>query len=630
MLVFLFLFFADVVAAQIINPEALSDRVTGYKMDVILDPGEKVVSGEMDAYWVNTSGQEVLDIRMHLYMNAFKSGNSTMYRERGESPNPKKENLGWIDIISFTGEEGNNLMPNMEYISPDDGNPEDSTVLRVLLPDPVKPGDTVKVHLVFETKMPLCTRRTGFREDYFFIGQWFPKFGVYEPAGMRYSDGAWNCHQFHANSEFYADHSVYDVNITTPSEYVVGTCGLLLSETDDGTTRTGHWRAEDIVDFAWTAWPGFKVFKDKWNHVDITLLIPERRIEQVERQFMSVKNALEFFTANMGPYPWPYVTIVDPPTIGEGSGGMEYTTLFTSESSDFMPGFIHMPEIVSVHEFGHAYFMGILATNEFEEPWMDEGMNTFFEQRIMDFYWGEQTSLIDHPALSVSDKTTGRVSYVTSPYIRFVSNNEYSWNYPEGTYSMMSYMKTSLWLYSLMGIVGESTMNDIFREYYNRWAFRHPCATDFIDVVNDMVRENHGDKYGGSMDWFFEQTLYGTGVCDYEVVDIQNNKSGGDTDKTVSTVFLSNKGDVRFPVEVLVGFDDGTEVIEQWDGKGSYKELKYSGNRKVEWVKIDPEYKNRMDVDFINNSMALKRNKIPVRRITDKIMMALQFYIFMF
>ena len=160
----------------------------------------------------------------------------------------------------------------------------------------------------------------------------------------------------------------------------------------------------------------------------------------------------------MGRYPWPYITVVDPPTKGQASGGMEYTTLFTSQSFDFMPDYFYLPETVTVHEFGHAYFMGILATNEFEEPWMDEGMNTFFEHRIMDHYWGERTSMINHPVFGISDKMTGRIAYVASPSKSFVSNNEYSWNYPNETYSIMSYMKASLWLYSLMGIVGEDTM----------------------------------------------------------------------------------------------------------------------------------------------------------------------------
>jgi hypothetical protein len=353
-------------------------------MDVKLNTDTKTVSGNMEAYWINRSSDTVPDIQMHLYMNAFRSNRTTFYKELGGSPGEKDSDLGWIEIKSFENKNGIDLIPRIQYISPDDGNMEDKTVLKVLLPEPAKPGDTVFVKVTFETKLPTNIRRTGYNDDFYFIGQWFPKFGVYEQAGMRYATrGSWNCHQFHAHSEFYADHSVYDVTITLPVDYVTGSGGMLISETASREQKTLIYRAEDIVDFAWTAWPGYAVFNDKWKHVNITLLIPKDRVSQVERQFTAVKHALEYLNDCVGPYPWPYLTIVDPPLKGSGSGGMEYTTIFTSVSSFFMPAFYHMPEMATVHEFGHAYFMGILASNEFEEPWLDEGVNTFWEDWII-------------------------------------------------------------------------------------------------------------------------------------------------------------------------------------------------------------------------------------------------------
>ena len=328
---------------------------------------------------------------------------------------------------------------------------------------------------------------------------------------------------------------VYEVKITVPDEYVVGSGGMLMNESDcsdDNTFKTLSYRAEDINDFAWTAWPGYAVYTDQWRHVKITLLIPPERKDQVVRQFAAVKNSLEYLTENVGPYPWTHLTFVDPPKLGSGAGGMEYTTLFTSESIWKMPGFFHMPEMVTVHEFGHAYFMGILATNEFEDPWMDEGINSFWEARIMDHYWGEKSGMIDLPSLKVPDKMSARSSYVHSPYRQVISNKENSWNYPLGTYGMMSYMKASTWLFTLMGIIGEETTNDIFREYYRRWAFKHPAPKDFIDVVNDVVKKNHGDKFGPDMNWFFDQTLYGTGICDYKVASFNNYKQ--DTAKVLN------------------------------------------------------------------------------------------------
>ena len=227
--------------------------------------------------------------------------------------------------------------------------------------------------------------------------------------------------------------------------------------------------------------PGYAVYTDEWKHVKITLLLPAERKNQVERQFQAVKNALEYLESNVGPYPWPHLTFVDPPSKGSGAGGMEYTTIFTSASSFIMPSFFHMPEMVTIHEFGHSYFMGILASNEFEEPWLDEGINSFWEARIVDHYYGKNSGMLDLPFFKIADKSMSRTSYLSSGSRQVISNNEYSWNYPHGTYGMMSYMKTATWLYTLMGIVGEETTNEIFREYYRKWAFRHPIRKRFCE-----------------------------------------------------------------------------------------------------------------------------------------------------
>jgi hypothetical protein len=643
--IIIFMLIAGSLHCQIINREPLSPRLTGYNMDIKLDTASKTVSGAMEAYWINNSSENVQDIQLHMYMNAFKSRNSTLYKESGGSPGKKASDPGWININSLTDRNGTDLMSMMKYIRSDDENSSDSTVLQVILPEPAAPGDTVFIKVDFETKLPSRIRRTGFSGEFFFVAQWFPKFGVYEPAGMRYrTESGWNCHQFHANSEFYANHSVYDVKITLPKRYVVGSGGMTLSESHVGNNlKTLTIRAEDIVDFAWTAWPGYTVFTDKWEHVNITLLLPKSRKEQVERQFTAVKNALEYLTENVGPFPWPHLTFVDPPTIGAGAGGMEYTTLFTSLSTDRIPEWIHLPEMVTIHEFGHSYFMGILASNEFEEPWMDEGINSFWEARMIDHYYGENSGLIDNPRLQVSDKTYSRVSYVRSANRQVVSNNEYSWNYPSGTYSMISYNKATVWLYTLMGIIGEETMNEVFREYYRQWAFKHPAGKDFVNVVNEVVTRIYGDKFGPDMNWFFEQTLYGTGICDYKAAGIRNSKltpekkivendslSKGKSDNDSlykAVVQMQRLGEVILPVDVLVHFENGDEILETWDGKDRYKELVFYGHGKIDWFKIDPEYMIRMDVNFINNSVTKNPDRVPVRRIADKLLALLQFYI---
>ncbi len=643
----LFVYLSDSVA-QIVLYEPLSDRLTGYRIEAVLNTAEKTVSGKMDAYWVNSSNDFVPDVRLHMYLNAFSSNKTTFYRESGGSPGYNKKDVGWIRIISIFDRKGTDLSSSMKYISPDDGNPDDRTVLQIILPELVKPGDTMFIKAEFESKLPSNIRRTGYNDDFFFVAQWFPKFGVYEPAGMRYAlKGGWNCHQFHSTSEFYANHSVYDVTITLPDDYVAGTCGMILSEKDNGDgTKTLVTRAEDIVDYAWTAWPGYAVYNDKWNHVSITFLSPPERKAQVQRHLSAVKNALEYLEANVGPYPWPHLTFVDPPAKGSGAGGMEYTTLFTTMSVYGLPDYILLPEMVTVHEFGHAYFMGILASNEFEEPWLDEGVNSYWEERIMDHYYGGGAGMINHPLLKISDRSTGRAAYVMSASRQAENNARWSWDYPHGTYSMLSYKKAATWLNTLTGIIGEETMNEAFREYYRQWAFKHPSGKDFINVFNKIVPEIHGNKFGTDLNWFFDQTLYGTGICDFKVVNILNQKirdfegmfviddsinvvKGNLKDDTLyfSTVQLQRDGELILPVDVLIHFDDGSSITEQWDGKSRVKDFSYTGTRKIQWVKIDPEYKNLMDIDFINNSMTIKPDNKPVSSIFRKLVILLLFFI---
>ena len=129
--------------AQIVNEEPLSGRETCYKINATLDPDSKTVIGEMEAYWVNKSSDIVPDIQLHLYMNAFKNNKSTYSQGRIPSSYDKKSDFGWIELKSFEDGKGNNLLGRFTYISPDDNNPDDQTVIKMIPEKPAKPGDTV-------------------------------------------------------------------------------------------------------------------------------------------------------------------------------------------------------------------------------------------------------------------------------------------------------------------------------------------------------------------------------------------------------------------------------------------------------------------------------------------------------
>ena len=143
---------------------------------------------------------------------------------------------GWgsIDVTSLRLADGADLTKAMRFEHPDDDNAKDRTVVRVPLPEPVPPGGEVSFDVAWKARLPRVFARTGYVRDYFLVGQWFPKLGVYEPAGMRgRAAGGWNCHQFHANSEFYADFGKYRVSITLPARFVVGATGPRVEKRDE-------------------------------------------------------------------------------------------------------------------------------------------------------------------------------------------------------------------------------------------------------------------------------------------------------------------------------------------------------------------------------------------------------------
>ncbi|HEX8655912.1 MAG TPA: M1 family metallopeptidase, partial [Hymenobacter sp.] len=446
------------------------------------------------------------ELQFHLYLNAFKNSRSTFMRESDvelwnvDSDESEGDNWGWTDIKSLRVRNGagavEDLTPSIEFIHPDDDNQDDQSVIRVPLRQPVRPGASVTVEIQFEAKLPMIFARTGFAgrapaDRYFLVGQWFPKIGVYEAAGQRYAkQGQWNCHQFHANSEFYADYGVYDVAITVPQPYVVGATGLLAGEKRNANgTKTLRFHAEDVVDFAWTASPRFLTEESQWQHVRIKLLLQPEHAAQAGRYFAAAKAALAYFDQHLGRYPYPNLTIVDPPVYGSGSGGMEYPTFVTGGSVWNLPKGIKATEGVTIHELGHQYFMGLLASNEFEEPWLDEGFNQYFEGRVMNHRYGPQTSAVNVWGFRIGNIESNRIGYVGMNNPKVAENFRYSWQFPAelGAYGSLTYYKTATWLATLEGLVGRPVMDEIMQTYFARWKFKHPCARDFIAVANEVV-----------------------------------------------------------------------------------------------------------------------------------------------
>ena len=610
----------------------LSPRLANYQIDVTLDPATKKLTGRETLTWRNPSSDVIRELRFHLYLNAFRNDKSTFMRESGGQlrgdqidRNAKENSYGSIDVVSMKVRGGQALA--YQFIRPDDNNKDDYTVVRVPLNEPVGPGETIVLDIAFRAKLPKIFARTGFSRDYFLVGQWFPKIGVYEPVGTRYStQGQWNCHQFHADSEFYADYGVYDVNITTPKEYWVGATGLMTGEkSGPNNTKTTRWHAEDVVDFAWTASPHFQVVEGQWKRpvggpttggaVKIELLMQPEHVHQAGRHMDAVKRALAYFDKNLGRYPFSNLTVVDPPLHASGSGGMEYPTFITAGTAWFLPDGARFPEIVTVHEFGHQYFMQLLASNEFEEAWLDEGFNQYYEGRIMDDWYGPRSSQINLFGFRMGDLESSRDSYVHQDNPAIGSSFGNTWQLPEGQYGVLTYSKTATWLRTLEGLVSRRVMDEIMQTYLIRWRFKHPNAQSFIDIVNEIVPKRLGQRYGPDMNWFFDQALYGDKVVDYQLRSIKNKKQGS---RQQSTITVQRNGDGQMPVDIRVHFDDGKERMLFWDGKVRQRTFTLTEKADVVWATVDPEQKIYMDTNLNNNSLTLKPSSAPAAKFATK------------
>ena len=614
--------------------QPLSTRVVAYQIDARLDPVKKTVDATETLTYHNLTGQPQDTFPFHLYLNAFQP-TSTFMREvrlngtRGSGPDSQwdPKHYGAIEVKSLEVEGQGDLTRQMRFIQPDDGNPDDHTVFQVTLPTPVPAGADVVFKIGFHDQLPEVLERTGYKRNFFMVAQWFPKVGVWW-------HGAWNCHQFHATSEFFADFGVFDVRATVPENYVVGSTGDVVSVASNrDRTKTVTWHAEDIHDFAWTASPDYTLVEDSWKsstnstgRVHIHLLLSPGHERNKDRYLQVIKGTMDRFDRWYGPYPYDRITLVDPPAGASDAGGMEYPTLITGGSAWWtLKGFRNV-ELVTEHEFGHQYWYGMVATNEFEEAWMDEGINSYTEAKIMASLYGERTSAINLWGMTAADADLLRVEYISLPDADPLTH--FAWQFMSSeAYAGVSYGKTATLLLTLEGIIGPDTMDKAMQTYFMRYRFTHPTGTNFIKTIEEVSGQDLG--------WYFQQAIYGTNVLDYEVLDVRSDradwylKNPPEEKKGATlyrdTVLVHRKGDFVMPVEVEIKFDNGEQRLEKWDGRDRWVRFSYEKKAKVVSAEIDPRHTVRLDTNFFNNSQTEEASERATRKLAMYWQFAVQF-----
>jgi hypothetical protein len=664
----LLLFLARQINAQpVLFEQPLSPRIANYDINVKLNIENRTLHGKEKLTWHNKTQDRITELQFHLYLNAFRNTKSTFMIESDGSHRGHKideEGWGYIEVNKITLPSGQDLTTQMEFIHPDNDDADDKTVFRLPLSRPILPGGSIVLNIDYTAKLPEPPfARTGAKEEYFFVGQWFPKIGVY-------IDGKWNCHQFHRNSEFFADFGVYNVHITVPKKNIVGATGIEVEVKDNGDGTTTHfYHAEDVHDFAWTTSPEFIEVKGKSQDVDIRVLMQPDYKGQGQRHLDAAKVAVEYFQNWYGDYPYPNLTVVDPRRGAGGSAGMEYPTLITAGTFYGLPKGLRMVEMVIIHEFGHNFWYHLVANNEFEEAWLDEGINSYSESQIFADHYGPTGDIIDVWGIKINDQQAQRAQYIAFPDLDPIVQN--SWNYYSySSYGINSYQKPALMLTTLQNYLGKETMQNIMRTYFERWKFKHPKTQDFVDVANEVS--------GQDLNWFFEQALYSTAVVDYGVDRIiirEIKKEKGydftlsvledDTTTTDTTgiaitedsisqaletgsisvevdtadtaeaekeqkiyyseVKIRRLGSFKFPVEIEVIFNNGEKIREQWDGQDLWKNFRYVKQAKLVSATVDPDNKIPIDINFTNNSRTVKKQAKGVNKLAIRFLFWMQF-----
>jgi Peptidase family M1 domain len=561
------------IATNSTGGQPLSTRVVAYTIDARLDTDKKSLDATETITYKNLTGQTFTTIPFHLYLNAFRP-ESTFTREThftGGVRDPVAENdypaekLGSITISHIDADGYGDLTSAMHFIAPDDGNAEDHTVTEIALPRPLAPNDSITFHLAFHDQFPLSVARNGYKRDFIMGGQWYPKPGVFW-------HGAWNCHQYHATTEFFSDFATFNVSLTVPRRYVVGASGVPTGELiNNNGTKTVSFSGEDIGDFAWAASPNFTVtdgiYLSSLGPVKVHVLALAAHPTAGPRYLNISRKSLAYFEQHYGPYPYKVLTVIDPEPDSE-IGGMEYPTLVTGDTTWFRDP-TYITEQALAHEFGHQYWYGMVATNEFEDAWLDEGINSYTEAKVLAAIFGSSTSVFSRSYSNAGDYDLLRFEYLSSPDYDPVTRWAFKFR-DSNSYGGITYGKSATLLVTLEGLIGRDTMDEAMRTYFLRFRFTHPTTEDFLRTIEEVaIKNGRATVAGGAVIGPSAETTQLNqrhGVAETNIAGPQDSAGLQSLRPDLAALFNTASHPAVVPVSSLRGFFNqavyGTQVLD--------------------------------------------------------------------
>ncbi|GAA4000195.1 hypothetical protein GCM10022408_09040 [Hymenobacter fastidiosus] len=535
-----------------------------YSIDVTLDDKQHLLTGTEEIQYTNNSPDKLTFIWFHLWPNAYKDNTTAFAKQQLRNGSRKFQfasasQRGSIDQLDF---EVDGQAAQLAY---DPANPD---MARLILPQPLAPGAKATISTPFRVKIPASFSRFGHVNQSYQITQWYPKPAVYDAKG-------WHQMPYLDQGEFFSEFGSFDVRITLPANYTVGATGVLqnpdeqqrldqlaaataLKKTaaDFGTdlsfpvsapeTKTLRYQQDRVHDFAWFADKRFNVLKSgvtlpSGRAVTSWVLFTNADALKWVKGLQDVNDALTYYSQWVGEYPYSAATAVDG-ALSAGSG-MEYPMVTVT-----------MPSAI-IHEVGHNWFYGILASNERDFAWLDEGVNSYVENRVKaqtDSLAGDFSGILKSKAVAglvgidgLNASALNQLPYqaVASRGLDQPVSGPPSAAYGKLNYGLIVYSKTASLLRYLAGYLGQDTFDKAMHTYYERWQFRHPYPEDMQAVFEEST--------GQKLDWFFKDMLQTTGqynaavsqmqVSDSQVKVLIRNDSPGLFAVPVSTVDAQGK-----------------------------------------------------------------------------------------
>lgn len=559
-----------------------------YTIRAALDTGTSTLTGSERIHYVNHSPDSLPFVWMQIEQNIFAKNSITYQLNQ-----PPLEFPGGVSF-DFTGQgfSGGITIERLDAGGVPLTKTEYGTMMRVELPQPLAPGAAIDFDISWHFPIPPYgggrMGRVGNR--LYELGQWYPRMVVYDDVR------GWNPLPYIGAGEFYLEYGNFDVTLTLPAGYVLGSTGVVANPeevwsadtrariekargseqavpivtkeeaTANGkrpTTGTKRWHltATNVRDFAWCASPDYRWDASGYDGKLINTLYRPEATPWLEANRMA-RFTIKYFSEQWYPYPWPKATTCEGPV-----EGMEYPAI------TFVPALPKREDQFwdLMHEFGHQWFPMVTGTDERRYPWMDEGFNSFIDYGAAAEYF-KGTAYGDTVWREVlSFGRTATVPGLEKPMIdQPVEQQNLAW---------AAYQKPPLMLILLRDqVLGPATFQRALRDYIRRWAFKHPQPADFFRTMSDVS--------GKDLDWFWREWVFTTAHLDQAVDSV--------TPKGDSTyIFLSNRGEMVMPVTAELAHADGSKErvslpVEMWY-LGNRFTLRVASKSPITGVTIDPD-----------------------------------------